>query len=85
MNDLNELEMTEEDIEEIVSDMSIMSGFELGAINTVMPIITKRLFPKYDEMPFKKDFAESSPQVDKANKYRFPDTPESLPKNKYTH
>ena len=37
MIDLGEMELNEEDIEEMTKDVSIASGFELGAINTVMP------------------------------------------------
>ncbi len=85
MTDFNEIEIDEEDVEKMVREMSIMSGFELGAINTVMPDTTKHLFPKYNEMPFGNSFAESSFNVDVANEYGFPDIPLPFPKSKYTH
>lgn len=84
MTDFNELEISEEDIEEMVQEMSIMSGFEFGALNTVMPVTTKHLFPKYTEMPLGNFFIENTPDVDKINAYGFVDTPKPMSKNKYT-
>lgn len=84
MTDFNDFEIDENDFEEMVKEMSLMSGFELGALNTVMPITTKKLFPKYNEMPLWNSFIESNPETDKVNQYGFIDFPEPMPKNKYT-
>ena len=83
MTDFNDLEIDENDIEEMVKEMSLMSGFELGALNTVMPITTRSMFPKYNEMPVWNSFAEN-PETDKANEYGFMDFPTPQPQNKYT-
>lgn len=83
--DFSEIEFDEEDMETMAKDISILSGFELGAINTVMADAVTGCVLKYDEFTSETEFAEESPEVQKANQYGFLDIPEPMPKNKYTH
>ncbi len=85
MIDLNEIEINEEDIKELTKEMSIASGFELGAINTVMPDTMKYSKIKYSEFMLSETLTSTDELSKKLDKCRFPDMPAQHSRKKYTH
>ncbi len=85
MIDLGEMELNEEEIEEMTKDVSIASGFELGAINTVMPDTMKYSRAKYSEFMLSETLKQSESLSEKLNECRFPDMPAPHSRKKYIH
>ena len=85
MIDLNEIEINEEDIKELTKEMSIASGFELGAINTVMPDTMKYSRAKYSEFMLSETLANTDGLSEKLNECRFPNMPAPHSRKKYIH
>lgn len=85
MIDFGELEIGVEELEKIAEEMSIFSGYELGAIKTVLPSTVMSSPVKYNDVfPFT-EMLENDGSARKANKYGFLDTPAPLPKKYHNH
>ncbi len=85
MIDFGELEISSEELEQITQEMSIFSGYELGAIKTVLPSTVMNSPVKYNEtFPFA-EMLDNNGSARKANQYGFFDIPAPLPKKYHTH